>query len=78
MSDDAFWARALAAAEADDAADPLRAARGRFALPPGVIYLDGNSLGPAPRASLEALDRASREEWARDLIGSWSCRTDGR
>ena len=25
-----------------DAADPLAFARARFALPPGVIYLDGN------------------------------------
>ena len=32
-----------------DAQDPLRALRDHFALPPGVIYLDGNSLGVAPK-----------------------------
>ncbi len=72
MSDDAFWAAALAAAEACDAADPLRGARGAFALPAGVIYLDGNSLGPAPRAALAELARAAGEEWGRDLITSWN------
>ena len=34
---------------ARDAADPLGHLRDQFHLPPGVIYLDGNSLGPLPR-----------------------------
>jgi kynureninase len=72
MADDAFWAAALAEAEAADAADPLAAFRDRFLLPPGVIYLDGNSLGPAPRAALEAVATAARREWAEDLIVSWN------
>ena len=72
MSDDAFWSAALAEAEAEDAADPLAAFRDRFRLPPGVIYLDGNSLGPAPVAALEALRVAAEREWAGDLIASWN------
>lgn len=35
--------------QALDAQDPLRALRERFALPQGMIYLDGNSLAPSPR-----------------------------
>ncbi len=72
MSDDAFWAEALAEAEAADLDDPLREARARFLLPPGVIYLDGNSLGCAPLAALDRLQHAAGIEWARDLIGSWN------
>jgi kynureninase len=72
MADDAFWAGALAEAEAADAVDPLRAARGRFRLPPGVIYLDGNSLGPAPETALAEIAQAAEREWAHDLIASWN------
>ncbi len=72
MSDDRFWAEALAEAEAADSVDPLRAFRDRFRLPVGVIYLDGNSLGLAPEAALSTLVLAAEEEWARDLITSWN------
>ena len=68
MGDDGFWMRALAEAEAADAADPLARFRGRFRLPPGVIYLDGNSLGPAPEAALRAVAEAAEREWADGLI----------
>ncbi len=72
MTDDVFWERALAEAAAADAADPLAGFRERFVLPEGLIYLDGNSLGPAPRAALEALRVAAEGEWAQDLITSWN------
>src|SRR5690606_37828253 len=72
MADDAFWDRTLAEAAADDAADPLAGFRARFLLPEDLIYLDGNSLGPAPRAELEALREAAETEWAADLITSWN------
>jgi len=55
-----------------DAADPLARHRERFLLPEGVIYLDGNSLGPASRSALAALDSAARSEWAQGLIRSWN------
>ena len=55
-----------------DAADPLAFARERFALPPGVIYLDGNSLGPLPRATPDALAREAEGAWGQGLIRSWN------
>ncbi|MGI4731646.1 MAG: kynureninase [Janthinobacterium lividum] len=62
----------LAEARALDAADPLAAFRERFALPPGVIYLDGNSLGALPVATPARVATVIEEEWGRDLIGSWN------
>jgi kynureninase len=62
----------LEEARALDAADPLAPFRDRFALPEGVIYLDGNSLGALPRATPDRLAEAVREEWGNDLIRSWN------
>jgi kynureninase len=62
----------LADVRAWDAADPLRDWRGRFDLPEGVIYLDGNSLGAAPGAVRERLRAAMADEWATSLIRSWN------
>ncbi|MFP6748704.1 MAG: kynureninase [Alphaproteobacteria bacterium] len=55
-----------------DRADPLAAARGRFDLPDGVIYLDGNSLGPLPRNVPARLAEVVGGEWRGDLIKSWN------
>jgi kynureninase len=55
-----------------DAADPLRPLRNLFALPAGVTYLDGNSLGPLPRATAARVARAVQEEWGEGLIRSWN------
>ncbi|MGL1833881.1 kynureninase [Rhodocyclaceae bacterium SMB388] len=55
-----------------DAEDPLRGFRARFALPTGVIYLDGNSLGARPVATGERLRHAIEHEWGQDLIRSWN------
>ncbi len=43
-----------------------------FRLPPGVIYLDGNSLGLAPHAALSEIAVTAEREWAQGLIGSWN------
>src|SRR5205814_10172548 len=55
-----------------DAADPLRGFRDRFHLPPGVIYLDGNSLGPLPRDTPARVARLVEQEWGQGLIRSWN------
>ncbi len=55
-----------------DQHDPLRALRELFDLPPGVIYLDGNSLGVLPRATPERVAQAVTQEWGQDLIQSWN------
>jgi kynureninase len=57
---------------ARDSADPLRGLRDRFILPEGIIYLDGNSLGPTPRAAAAILNRTIEQEWGQDLIKSWN------
>lgn len=46
--------------------------REQFELPEGVIYLDGNSLGPLPKATPDRIAAAIRDEWGRDLIKSWN------
>ncbi|MEO9189123.1 MAG: kynureninase, partial [Acetobacteraceae bacterium] len=55
-----------------DAADPLASFRALFAIPDGVIYLDGNSLGALPEASRARLADVIDREWGQDLIRSWS------
>lgn len=55
-----------------DRNDPLAGLRDRFHIPEGLIYLDGNSLGPAPLGVFAEIDRAVRKEWAHDLIASWN------
>ena len=57
---------------ARDTVDPLRTFRDRFVLPEGIIYLDGNSLGPMPRAAAGILNRTIEREWGHDLIKSWN------
>jgi len=57
---------------ARDAGDALAALRGQFALPEGVIYLDGNSLGARPAAALARAQDVVAREWGNDLIRSWN------
>ncbi len=46
--------------------------RALFHLPAGVVYLDGNSLGPLPRAAIARVERTMRDEWGEMLIGAWN------
>ena len=43
-----------------------------FDLPEGVIYLDGNSLGPLPKGALERARTVIGEEWSHELIRAWN------
>ena len=61
-----------ASAEQRDRDDPLAAMRDLFALPEGVVYLDGNSLGAMPKAVSAEIKAAVDQEWAGDLIGAWT------
>jgi len=44
----------------------------RFDLPPGLIYLDGNSLGVRPRAAAARAAQVVEREWGAGLIQSWN------
>jgi kynureninase len=55
-----------------DAADPLASLRDQFVLPPGVIYLDGNSLGVLPKATAARVQQVVQHEWGEGLIRSWN------
>jgi len=66
-----------------DAADPLAGYRDRFALDdPSLIYLNGNSLGAPPRATMRRLESMIRSEWggalARSTCTSWPARRSTR
>ncbi|MGH9069448.1 MAG: aminotransferase class V-fold PLP-dependent enzyme, partial [Acidimicrobiales bacterium] len=55
-----------------DEQDPLARFRDRFVVPdPGLVYLDGNSLGRLPQRTAERLADLVAEGWGRGLIRSW-------
>jgi kynureninase len=58
--------------QALDAADPLASLRTQFALPEGVIYLDGNSLGVLPTTTAARVHDVVTQEWGEGLIRSWN------
>ncbi|MDD9728709.1 kynureninase [Mameliella sp. AT18] len=43
-----------------------------FDLPEGVIYLDGNSLGPLPKGATERVQEVMTREWGQELIRAWN------
>ncbi len=58
--------------EAHDAQDPLAPLRDAFALPQGMIYLDGNSLGALPKATPARVAEVIARQWGGDLVTSWN------
>ncbi len=43
-----------------------------FELPDGVIYLDGNSLGPLPKGAADRATKSLNDEWGGQLIRAWN------
>jgi kynureninase len=50
----------------------FRRTRALFHIPDGVIYLDGNSLGPLPIAAVDRVARTLSGEWGNELIRGWN------
>ncbi|WP_405403480.1 kynureninase [Paracoccus sp. Ld10] len=46
--------------------------RAAFHLPDGMTYLDGNSLGPMPRAAADRVAAMMTDEWSQMLITGWN------
>ena len=63
----------LAHARERDRHDELATYRERFVIAdPDQCYLDGNSLGRLPKATAEAVQRMTVEEWGTELVTGWS------
>jgi kynureninase len=54
-----------------DAADPLSEFRDRFLIDPHAVYLDGNSLGLAPRVALDRLQEVAVTQWGFRGVRAW-------
>jgi kynureninase len=61
-----------AALQALDRNDTLALFRDEFDLPPDVIYLDGNSLGPLPKATPGRVAQVIAHEWGQSLVRAWN------
>jgi kynureninase len=61
-----------AALQALDRNDTLAPFRDEFDLPPGVIYLDGNSLGPLLKATPGRVAQVVAHEWGQSLVRAWN------
>lgn len=48
------------------------ATKAMFHLPEGMIYLDGNSLGPLPKATAARVEQAITAEWGEKVITGWN------
>ncbi len=50
----------------------FKATKAMFELPEGILYLDGNSLGPLPKAVDARLHQTATQEWGQMLITGWN------
>ncbi len=50
----------------------FKATKAMFELPQGIVYLDGNSLGPLPKAVDARLHQTATQEWGQMLITGWN------
>jgi kynureninase len=48
------------------------ATKALFDLPPGLVYLDGNSLGPLAKGVAARVQRSIEAEWGAQLITAWN------
>ena len=56
-----------------DAADPLAHFREQFLITdPDVCYLDGNSLGRLPKATVASVNTFLTDEWGTQLVDGWA------
>ena len=55
-----------------DMTTDFAATRDLFAIPDGLVYLDGNSLGPLPKAAATRVATVIEAEWGGQLISGWS------
>lgn len=63
---------ARAQAQVLDDADAMAPLRSHFDIPEGILYFDGNSLGPLTFDSREVLHHTIEHEWRERLIRSWN------
>ena len=55
-----------------DAQDPLREFKNRFVITdPDTCYLDGNSLGRLPHATVKAINDFLTQEWGPEVVAGW-------
>ena len=52
--------------------DIFQKTKSLFDLPDGVLYLDGNSLGPLPKAAAARVEAVMKAEWGQMLITGWN------
>ena len=56
-----------------DAADPLAKYREKFVInDPDQCYLDGNSLGRLPKATIDAVNNFMVDEWGKEVVAGWA------